>query len=90
MVSAHPELHDIAYSLGLLLAEKKQYAEAALLKALELDPDQMDYLRAAADFYLKRKRLPEAKRIAEHMIRKHPANAIGPKIIEFIHRNADS
>lgn len=124
VVTAHPELYDIAYSLGLLLAEKKHYheavlyvekaahgmpeharvhynlgvlldylqrdreAEAALLKALELEPDQMDYLRAAAEFYLKRKRFPEAKGIAEHMIRKHPSNEAGPKILDFIHRNS--
>ena len=124
VVTAHPELYDIAYSLGLLLAEKKHYreavlylakaahgmpeharvhynlgvlldylqrdreAEVALLKALELEPDQMDYLRAAAEFYLKRKRFPEAKGIAEHMIRKHPSNEAGPKILDFIHRNS--
>ena len=50
----------------------------------------MDYLRAAAEFYLKRKRFDEAKRIAEQMIRKHPANELGHKILEFIHRKADS
>ena len=29
VVAAHTELHEIQYSLGLLLAEKKQFAEAA-------------------------------------------------------------
>jgi len=123
VVTAHPELYEIAYSLGLLLAEEKQYdeatlyleraaqgmperarvhynlgvlldypqrnseAEKALLRALELDPDQIDYLVAAAEFYLKRKRFPEARRIAEHMIRKHPSNQTGYRILDFIPQN---
>ncbi|MEA1947099.1 MAG: tetratricopeptide repeat protein [Thermodesulfobacteriota bacterium] len=30
VVTSHPELHEIEYSLGLLLAEKKEYDEAAV------------------------------------------------------------
>jgi tetratricopeptide (TPR) repeat protein len=33
VMTAHPELHDIAYSLGLLLAEKRLYDEAVLYLA---------------------------------------------------------
>jgi len=85
-----PERARVYYNLGALLdyLQKDAEAEAALLKALELDPDQMDYLVAAAEFYLKRKRFPEAKRIAEHMIRKHPSNQTGYRILDFIDRDS--
>jgi Flp pilus assembly protein TadD len=84
VVKAYPELYDVQYSLGLLLAEEKNYAEAevhlelaarglpdgsrvhynlgllydylgksrqaetALRRAVELEPDNMDYLQALA------------------------------------------
>ncbi len=84
-----PERARVHYNLGVLLdyLQRDEEAEMALLKALELDPDHMDYLRAVADFYLKRKRFLEAKGIAEHMIRSHPSNESGPRILDFIHRN---
>jgi Flp pilus assembly protein TadD len=84
-----PERARVHYNLGVLLdyLQKDNEAEAALLKALELEPDHMDYLRAVAEFYLKRKRFPDAKRIAEHMIRKHPSKELGPRILDFINRN---
>jgi Flp pilus assembly protein TadD len=37
VVEDHPKLHDVAYSLGLLLGEMKQYSEAA------------EYLKSAAE-----------------------------------------
>ena len=69
-----PERARIHYNLGLLLQHLKQDsdAEASLLKAQELEPDNLDYLYALADFYLKRKKLQKAKSIAEQMIAKHP------------------
>jgi tetratricopeptide (TPR) repeat protein len=116
-------MHEIAYSLGLLLSEMKKYdqaavymekaskgmperarvhynlglllqylrqdaeAEAALLKALKLDTDNMDYLYALADHYLKRGKLQKAKIIAEQMVAKHPDQRIGHELLEFIERN---
>jgi tetratricopeptide (TPR) repeat protein len=84
-----PERARVHYNLGVLLdyLQRDREAEGALLKALELDPNQMDYLRAVAEFYLKRKRFVEAKRIAEQMIREHPSNELGPQILDFIDRN---
>jgi tetratricopeptide (TPR) repeat protein len=117
---AHSELHEVQYSLGLLLAEKNelseaarylemaaaglpdrsrvQYnlalllqhlkrdteAEAALLTALEIEPDNLDYLYALADHYLKRQKLVDARRIAEQMIAKHPDKSIGYEILNFV------
>ena len=56
----HARVH---YNLGLLLAylQKDKKAELSLLKALEIDPDNRDYLFAAADFYLKRRKVPRSQ-----------------------------
>jgi len=61
-------------------------AEAALLAALEIEPDNLDYLYAAADHYLKRGKLVKAKIIAEQMIEKHPRNSIGRDILIYINK----
>jgi Flp pilus assembly protein TadD len=120
VVAAHSELHEIQYSLALLLAEKKQFeeaarylasaaaglpqrsrvhynlglllqqlrrdaeAEAALRTALEIEPDNLDYLYALADYYLKRQKFNQARLVAEQMILKHPNNSIGRDILNFI------
>jgi tetratricopeptide (TPR) repeat protein len=113
-------MHEVAYSLGLLLAEGKRYDEAAvylekaargmpergrihynlglllqllgrdayaereLLAALRIEPDNFDFLYAAADHYLKRGRLGKAKRMAERMIEKHPSNRLGHDLLGYI------
>jgi tetratricopeptide (TPR) repeat protein len=84
-----PDRARIRFNLGLLLQHLKQDsdAEAALLAALELEPDNLDYLYALADFYLKRKKLQQAKGIAEQMVAKHPAQRIGHDLLEMINRN---
>ena len=123
VVRNHPEIYEVHYSLGLLLAEKKQYEEAAaylkmavygmpnrariqynlglllqhlkkdsdaesfLLKAKELEPDNLDFLYALADFYLKRRKLQQAKSIAEEMVARHPAQRIGHDILNLIENN---
>ncbi|NIU09117.1 MAG: tetratricopeptide repeat protein, partial [Phycisphaerae bacterium] len=53
-----PNRARVHYNLGLLLdyLRKDLEAEVALLRALEIDPDNMDYLYAIAQFYLKRER----------------------------------
>jgi tetratricopeptide (TPR) repeat protein len=124
VVATHPDLHDISYSLGLLLAEKKGYEEAlqymrraadgmpqrarvhynlalllqylkrdaeahqSLLRARELEPSNMDFLYALADYYLKRGKLSEARGVAEEMIAKHPSNRIGYDIVDFIEKES--
>jgi len=124
VIQDHPEMHEIAYSLGLLLAEMKKYdqaaiylekaamgmseharvhynlglllqylqrdnkAEQALLKALEIDPNSMEYLYALADFYLKRGKLQKARDIAQQMVVKHPDKPIGKELLGIIERNS--
>ncbi len=122
VVTSHLELHEIEYSLGLLLAEKKQYdeaavylkraagglpdrarihynlglllqhlkrdseAEVALARAMTLEPDNMDYLYALADYYVKRSKFREAKPIAEKMVASHPAMQVGHNLLSIINR----
>jgi len=79
----------IHYNLGLLRQHLKQEsdAEASLLKAQELAPDNLDYLYALADFYLKRKKLNKARSIAEEMVARHPNQRIGHDILQLIEKN---
>jgi tetratricopeptide (TPR) repeat protein len=76
----------VRYNLGLLLQQLKREmaAEAALLAALEIEPENLDYLYAVADHYLKRGKLGKAAAIAKQMIAKHPQNSIGRDILNFI------
>ena len=76
----------VHYNLGLLLQQLKRdaAAEAALLTALEIEPDSLDYLYALADHYLKRGKLEKARNIAAKMIEEHPHNSIGRDILKYI------
>jgi tetratricopeptide (TPR) repeat protein len=84
-----PDRARIHYNLGLLLQQLRQDsdAEASLLKAKELAPDNLDYLYALADFYLKRKKLQKARSIAQEMITRHPNQRIGHDILQLIEKN---
>ncbi len=84
-----PERARIHYNLGLLLQHLKQDldAEEALLKAQELEPDNLDYLYALADFYLKRNELQQARKIAKEMVARHPTQRIGHDILNLIEKN---
>jgi tetratricopeptide (TPR) repeat protein len=81
-----PDRSRVHYNLGLLQQQlnRKTEAEAALLAAIALEPDNLDYLYAAADHYLKRGMLPEAKSIALQMVEKHPDQRIGHDILKFV------
>jgi thioredoxin-like negative regulator of GroEL len=61
-------------------------AETALLRALEIEPDSMDFLHALADHYIKTRRFREAKAVAEQMMSKHPSNTLGPEMLKYINR----
>ena len=103
MVSAHPQQYQAGYSLGLLLAEKKKYEEAAhflaaaaggmpgharvhynlgvlldylgkdleaekaLLRTLELEPANINFLTATAQYYMKRKQYEKANILADRI-----------------------
>jgi len=78
----------IQYNLGLLLQvlQRDSQAELALQKASSLEPANMDYLYALADFYIKRNRLAEAKKVAEKMVATHPNQRMGKELLDLIER----
>ena len=81
-----PQRSRVHYNLGLLLQQLRRdaEAEAAMLTALELEPDNLDYLYALADYYLKRQKFSQARQVAEQMVLKHPNNSIGRDILNLI------
>jgi tetratricopeptide (TPR) repeat protein len=83
-----PDRARVRYNLGLLLQQMKRdmEAEAALLGALEIEPDNLDYLYAVADHYLKSGKLIKARDFAERMIEKHPGNPIGRDMLNYIEK----
>jgi tetratricopeptide (TPR) repeat protein len=87
-----PNRARIHYNLGLLLQFLKRDtdAEAALIKALEIDSDNLDYLHAIADFYLKKGNFQQAKKVAEQIVTKHPTQRIGHDILKIIEKNLSS
>jgi tetratricopeptide (TPR) repeat protein len=87
-----PERARIHYNLGLLRQHLRQdpAAEAALLRALQLAPDNLDYLYALADFYLKRNRWRQARNIAREMVARHPDQQIGRDILNYTEKRLGS
>jgi tetratricopeptide (TPR) repeat protein len=87
-----PNRARIHYNLGLLLQHLKSDddAETALLAALEIEPDNLEYLYALADFYLKREKLQKARSIAQEMVARHPTQRIGHDILKLVEKNLRS
>jgi Tfp pilus assembly protein PilF len=77
-----PQRARVHYNYGLLLAQMGEDAgaEGALSKALNLEPQSVDYLFALIDFHYKRGRLNAALEFAEQMIIIHPENRLGHDI----------
>jgi Tfp pilus assembly protein PilF len=81
-----PQRARIHYNLGQLLAflQKDRQAEEALSRALQLEPGNMDYLSAMADFYVRRNNYEKAEWIAEQMIERHPTSRAGHELRTFL------
>ncbi len=87
-----PNRARVHYNLGLLLQHLKRDsdAEVSLLKAKELEPDNLDYLYALADFYLKRNKLQKAGSMAKEIVARHPTQRIGHDILNLIEKNLEA
>jgi len=81
-----PQRSRVHYNLGLLRQQlgQDEQAEAALARAVALEPENLDFLYAMADFYLKRGRFDDARPVAEQMVQYHPDQRIGHEILGFI------
>ena len=87
-----PNRARVHYNLGLLLdyLQKDLEAEAALLRALDLDPGNLDFLNGLAQFYVKRGKYQEAKPVAEQMIGRYPSNRLGHNLLSIINRELEA
>ncbi len=86
-----PDKSRVSYNLGILYdyLRKDHLAEVALSRAVELEPDNGDYLQALAQYYLKRGNLTAAARIADQMIANRPEDRTGSELKEFIRRKME-
>ena len=87
-----PDHARVHYNLGMLLdfLQRDMEAESVLLRALEIEPVNIQYLNASAEFYLKWQRYREAKKIAERMVAAHPLNPMGRDLLESINRKLEA
>ena len=80
----------VHYNLGLLYGYlgKDRQAETVLRRAVELEPENMDYLLALAQQYLKRGNFADAGKIADQMIAKRPGYSRGLELKDFVQKNS--
>jgi predicted CXXCH cytochrome family protein len=85
-----PNLPRVHYNLGLLLQllGKPDEAREELLRALDLDPNDADYLHAVAEHYTRRRQWDKAKPYAERLTTLHNANPAGPYLLDLIRRRS--
>ena len=83
---AIPQQGRIHYNLGLLLEHLSRFSEAekALMQAGASDPDNMDYLSALAQFYLKTGKPEKARPLAQQMLAVSPDQRIGHDLLGII------
>ena len=74
------------YGLALQSVGRLPDAEAAMLRALDIDPTDFDYLYALADHYVDRGLWGRALDVADWMIAAQPGNRIGPDIRSLAER----
>ncbi len=82
----------VQYNYGLLLQylKKDKEAEAALQRALDLEPENIDFLYALFDFYFKRSKFDRAKGIAETMVRVNPGLPGVKELLDIVTKQIES
>jgi Tfp pilus assembly protein PilF len=82
----------IVYNLGLLQQQlgREREAEASLSLAVEIEPENLDYLYALADHYIKRGMFTRAGQVADRMIAAHPDNRLGHDIKNHVEKTLRS
>ena len=81
----HARVH---YNMGLLLNYLGRSTEAgqSLLKAVEIEPDNIDFIYALADFYIKTGNLSQAKIVVEQIIEKYPNLQLGYDLLDVVNQ----
>ncbi len=72
------------YGLALQAVGRVGAAEAALRRALDVEPENFDFLFALADHYARRGQLQRALTLADRMIALEPDNPIGRQVKEYV------
>jgi len=87
-----PRQARVHYNQGLLLQMLKRDAEAegALKRALSLEPQNIDFLYALAEFYFKRGKIFLAEQMAEKMVASDPSRRLGHELLEAIQKEIRS
>jgi len=83
-----PNNSRVHYNLGLLLQSMNQLlqAEKYLLHALEVEPDNLDFLYAVTTYYLNTEQPLKAKPFAEKIISAYPEYTIGHELLDAIEK----
>jgi tetratricopeptide (TPR) repeat protein len=76
----------VYYNLGLIYQylNNNAKAEASLLKANSISPNQFDIIHALADFYIKAGDHTAAMKYAEELKEKYPSNSAGEELINYL------
>ncbi len=79
----------VHYNLGLLLQSLSQMPEAEvyLLQALNIEPDNMDYLYALTIYYINRQMPLRARSFAEKMAETNPQLSVGKELLDVINQS---
>ncbi len=87
-----PERSRINYNTGLMLQYlgRNKEAEAELLKAIDKDPNNFDFLYALADHYIKTRQTKKALKIGEKLKLLYPNNQMGTNIINYINKQLNN
>ena len=74
------------YNLGIIQQYLKNdsEAEAALVKAFEIDPNNPDYIIAIVDFFMKGGKNEMALKYVNEWLKLHPEDASGYELLEMI------
>ncbi len=86
-----PDAARIHYNYGLLLQflNRDKDAELEFKTALEIEPENMDFLYALFDFYFKRSRLPEARDMAETMVKIAPDLPVAKELLNMLNNRTE-
>jgi Tfp pilus assembly protein PilF len=74
------------YNLGQLLdfLRRDKDAEAALVRSIELEPANIQYLQTIVSFYLKRRNFAKAQEIGDQILLHAPDNPLGQQVLDII------
>lgn len=81
-----PERSRVFYNLALIqqYLNNLKEAEIAFIKAYELSPENLDYLVAVIDFYLKSNDNLKAEKYVNEMLKQYPEDKSGYELLELI------